>query len=159
MKTSLKSSSVKVLPSMPYACKTPVICSKSKTVRASLKAVPSNPNAPIVAGPVRWVTGVATHVVCEYCQSQIEFNEGQVKLVAANDMRLAQDEALTIKIGSKARIMAIDWWVIGAMKQSEVRGDEASQAAFSYNAPKVLVPAGEPWFEYLLYSPKEGFCG
>ena len=128
-----------------------------KDSAGKLKGSAQQSKCPNCGGPVRWVTGVATHVVCEYCQSQIEFNEDQVRVVATNDMRVAQDEALTLKIGSKARIMAVDWWVIGAMKQSEVRGDEASQTAFSYNMPKVLVPAGEPWFEYLLYSPKDGF--
>lgn len=122
-----------------------------------LKGSAQSTKCPNCGAPIHWVTGVATHVVCEYCQSQIDFIDDQAKLVVANDMRAAQDEALTLKLGSKARITGIDWWVIGAMKQSEVRGDEAAIIAQSYAPPKILVPVGEPWFEYLLYSPKEGF--
>lgn len=122
-----------------------------------LKGSSQSAKCPNCGAPVNWVTGVATHVVCGYCQSQIDFDDEGAKLVVANDMRAAQDEALTIKLGSKARIMGTEWWAIGVMKQSEVRGNEAANTVQSYSPPKILVPDGDPWFEYLLYSPKEGF--
>ncbi|AUZ03884.2 MULTISPECIES: DUF4178 domain-containing protein [Vitreoscilla] len=122
-----------------------------------LKGSAQGSKCPNCGGTVQWVTGVATHVVCHYCQSQIDFSAEQAVVVETRNMRMEQDNAFTLNLGSQATIMRQQWWVIGAMKQSEVAGNAARSTLYPGNQPKILVPEGDPWCEYLLYAPEKGF--
>ena len=123
-----------------------------------LKGSNQSSKCPNCGGTVQWVSGVATQVVCQYCQSRMDCTEDEVVLVEMRNMRSAQDDALALSLGAQGRIMGHTWWVIGAMKQSEVAGNQAKSTLLDKEKrSSYLVPEGDPWFEYLLYAPEKGF--
>lgn len=115
---------------------------------------------PNCGGEIRWVSGIADYVVCQYCRSQLDMSEETAQLHATGEMRQHQEHYLTIKIGSRARIGNERWWVLGAMVLYEVPVNKVMPDVPLYiqvaeRAETDIETLG--WTEYLLYSPKKGF--
>lgn len=117
---------------------------------------------PNCGGEIRWVSGVADHVVCQYCRSQLNMSEETAHQNATHEMREHQQRALTIKIGSKARIDNENWWVLGAMvlyyvPVEKVMPDVPLYIQLAERKESEDEDDSAGWTEYLLYSPKKGF--
>lgn len=119
-----------------------------------IKGERKSETCPNCAAPVHWYVGVATHLVCESCGSELAVEEEKAKVLAANAMRQAQDKALSLPLGSQGKIRNITYRVIGAIRKEEI----SSEAAFNALSGRLgaAVPQGW-WVEYLLYAPQHGF--
>ncbi len=117
----------------------------------------SKSDCPHCGATVSWLPGRATHVNCEYCGSQIEFQDEKVQLVVANDMRSAQDRNMAIKIGQTARIDKRRWVVMGMICQSEIRAGDAYSAVMHGRKRQGMHAVGDMWYEYLLFSYPDTF--
>jgi hypothetical protein len=131
-----------------------------RTRAGHVKGSTKRGKCPNCGGEIRWVSGVADYVVCQYCRSQLDMGEETAQLHATSEMRQQQESLLTIKIGSRARIGNESWWVLGAMVLYEVPVNKVMQDVPLY----IQVAEHEEteaetlgWTEYLLYSPKKGF--
>ncbi|PIT24015.1 hypothetical protein BGI37_10625 [Snodgrassella alvi] len=131
-----------------------------RTRAGHVKGSTKRGKCPNCGGEIRWVSGVADYVVCQYCRSQQDMGEETAQLHATSEMRQQQESLLTIKIGSRARIGNESWWVLGAMVLYEVPVNKVMQDVPLY----IQVAEHEEteaetlgWTEYLLYSPKKGF--
>lgn len=131
-----------------------------RTRAGHVKGSAKRGKCPNCGGEIRWVSGVADYVVCQYCRSQLDMGEETAQLHATGEMRQHQERYLTIKIGSRARIGNESWWVLGAMVLYEVPVNKVMPDVPLY----IQVAEHEEteaetlgWTEYLLYSPKKGF--
>lgn len=133
-----------------------------RTRSGYVKGSTKREKCPNCGGEIRWVSGVADHVVCRYCSSQLNMSEEQANKNATYEMREHQQRSLTIKIGSKARIDNENWWVLGAIVLYYVPIDKVMPDVPLYIQ---LADRNESeddeesacWIEYLLYSSKKGF--
>ena len=121
----------------------------------SLKGSRHSENCPNCGSPVQWLAGLTPTVVCPACGSDLDTSENQAKLIAADAMRRAQQDALPLPVGTTGRISGKTYTVIGAIRQEELEISDA-RAALHGHPPQGIVPQGW-WREYLLYSPVAGF--
>lgn len=129
----------------------------TQTIRAkagSLKGSRHAENCPNCGGSIAWPQGVASHLICPSCGSDLAVSSGKAQLLAANAMRNAQLQALTIPIGSSAIIKSFRYTVIGAIRREEI---DAAAAMDLLDGRHRAAPPGGWWYEYLLYAPERGF--
>lgn len=120
----------------------------------SLKGQSHAENCPNCGGTLTWPQGVASHVICPSCGSDLAVSTGKAELLAANVMRKAQLDALTIPIGASAKIKGSRYNVIGAVRKEEI---DAAAAMDLLDGRHRSAPPEGWWFEYLLYAPGRGF--
>lgn len=120
----------------------------------SIKGTRQSENCPHCGSSIHWLRGITPTVICPGCGSDLDTSEEKAKLIAANEMRQAQQEALPLPIGKTGKIHGNSYTVIGAARYEELRPDDAHAAL--YGSPLSLVPV-DWWREYLLYNLKEGF--
>ncbi len=120
----------------------------------SLKGTRQSENCPHCGSSIHWLRGITPTVICPSCGSDLDTSEEKAKLIAANEMRQAQQENLPLPIGKTGKIHGNSYTVIGAVRYEELRPDDAHAAL--YGSPLSLVPV-DWWREYLLYNPSRGF--
>ncbi len=96
---------------------------------------------PMCGGSLVWYPGVAHHLVCPSCRADVNVSADKAQLLGVHAMREAQAKASSLKLGDQARIGGKLWTLIGLMRCQEL-GEEGSSST---------------WYEYLLYSPAQGF--
>lgn len=117
---------------------------------------------PHCGGSIQGITGLATYIVCQYCQSSVSLSQGRVQLLKAENKRRQQENNLTIKIGSEAWIDFKRWLVLGAVVMQEISPRSALDHLKLMISPFDLSEEDEDhysstWTEYLLYAPESGF--
>ena len=120
----------------------------------SIKGTRQSENCPHCGSSVHWLRGITPTVICPSCGSDLDTSEEKAKLIAANEMRQAQQDALPLPIGTTGKIHGAAYTVIGAVRYEELNPDDAHAAL--YGSPLSLTPV-DWWREYLLYSPSQGF--
>lgn len=125
-----------------------------RSTAGSLKGTRHAESCPNCGGSIAWPQGVATHLICPSCSSQLDVSEGKATLLAANNMRQAQQDALTLPIGSSGKIKGYRYIVIGAVRKEEIN---AAAAMDLLDGRHRGAPPEGFWFEYLLYAPERGF--
>ena len=120
----------------------------------SLKGTRQSENCPHCGSSIHWLRGITPTVICPSCGSDLDTSEEKAKLIAANEMRQAQQENLPLPIGKTGKIHGAAYTVIGAVRYEELNPDDAHAAL--YGSPLSLVPV-DWWREYLLYNPNRGF--
>ncbi|MDK4680682.1 DUF4178 domain-containing protein [Kingella negevensis] len=123
----------------------------------SLKGTHQSENCPNCGSPVNWITGATANIICPSCSSEIDTSNGKAELIAANNMRQAQDTASTLPLGKTGNINGTHYTVIGLVRKEEISFSDAYALMNQQNpAGYGVVPQGY-WTEYLLYSPSHGF--
>ncbi|UOP05564.1 DUF4178 domain-containing protein [Conchiformibius kuhniae] len=110
----------------------------------------ANP-CPHCGAPVHWAYGLTRKLICPACNSELDTSGKDTVLIAANNMRQAQQKALTLPIGTQGVWRGKAVTVMGAVRYEELDGDDARAALEGY-PPEGIVPRGW-WFAYLLYEP------
>ncbi|MDO5356524.1 MAG: DUF4178 domain-containing protein [Conchiformibius sp.] len=121
----------------------------------SLKGTRRNESCPNCGSPVHWQAGLTHTVICPSCGSDLDTSSGKAELMAANTMREAQQQAMTLPLGKTGKIDGQHYTVIGAVRMEELAADDALAVLEGYPNSGVY-PRGW-WFEYLLYHPQQGF--
>ena len=121
-----------------------------------LKGSRQSENCPNCGSPVHWVSGLADNILCPSCGSDLEAVDGKVELIEANAMREAQQEALTLPVGSSGTLKGKTYTVIGALHKDEYEAQTAFDMMYAFKKPFAPTPVGR-WREYLLYHPESGF--
>jgi uncharacterized protein (DUF983 family) len=101
-------------------------------LRAPVKHVP----CPNCGSSLAYVDGVAAHMHCGSCGSEVSCT-GEVPEVLAKNHKM-KAPPLTLQPGDEGMLFGSKWLVLGAMSRKEEDG-------------------GEMWTEYLLYNVKQGF--
>lgn len=120
-----------------------------------LKGTRRSENCPNCGSPVQWIAGLAGSVICSSCGSDLDTSGGKAELIQANNMRMAQEQALRLPLGSKGKINRQTYTVIGAVRKEELDAQDTFDALYG-KPPVGMVPEGW-WIEYLLYHPTAGF--
>lgn len=120
-----------------------------------LKGARQAESCPNCGSPVQWITGLTPSIVCPSCGSDLDASENKLELVEANNMRAAQADAFTLKLGAEATIQNRTYTLIGAVRKDELEPEDAFDLLFG-KKPSGIVPAGR-WTEYLLFEPQAGF--
>ena len=121
-----------------------------------LKGTRQSENCPNCGSPVHWISGLADNILCPSCGSDLEAVGGKIELVEANAMREAQQQALTLPVGSSGTLGGKTYTVIGALHKDEYEAQTAFDLMYAFKKPYAPVPVGR-WREYLLYHPQNGF--
>jgi ribosomal protein S27E len=90
---------------------------------------------PSCGGPLAWIPGVTSHLVCPSCRSELDASTPAVTVLKAADPVALH--RFTLPLGSTGALAGRAWRVLGAM----VRADDE----------------GSRWTEYLLFEPRAGF--
>ncbi|PSJ80127.1 DUF4178 domain-containing protein [Neisseria iguanae] len=120
-----------------------------------LKGLRQTEGCPNCGGSVHWVSGLAEHIVCPSCASELQADKDKIRLIEANHMRQAQGKLFMLPVGSQGRLKNRDYYVMGAVRYSETGAQETFDKMFGM-ANHALV-AESWWAEYLLYHPQHGF--
>jgi hypothetical protein len=108
----------------------------AKAAAAALPGTLRTLECPSCGAPVRFVTKLATNVVCRQCASELSAEaEGLVVEVERADR---VERATWLSLGDEGEIDGERWTVMGVIARRAVDDDEE-------------------WLEYLLYAPKSGF--
>ncbi|MDO4878735.1 MAG: DUF4178 domain-containing protein [Neisseria sp.] len=121
-----------------------------------LKGTRKSENCPRCGSPVHWIDGLADNILCPSCGSDLAAEEGKIRLIEADAMRAAQQQALTLPVGSAGTLFNRPYTVIGAVLKEEIDAQDAFDLMYALRPPKGIVPESR-WFEYLLYNPEKGF--
>ena len=121
-----------------------------------LKGSHHSENCPNCGSSVHWLSGVTDFLICPSCGSQLEVGKEKARLITANAMRVAQDKLFTLPIGKQGRLNNNDYFVMGAVRYSELDPDATYEYMFE-GKRRILTPVGW-WVEYLLYNPQKGFA-
>ncbi|MGF6147597.1 NAD-dependent DNA ligase C4 zinc finger domain [Kingella potus] len=121
-----------------------------------LKGSRQSENCPHCGSPVHWISGMADNILCPSCGSDLEAVGGKIELIEANAMREAQQQALTLPVGSSGTLGGKTYTVIGALHKDEYEAQTAFDLMYALKRPFAPVPVGR-WREYLLYHPVNGF--
>ena len=101
------------------------------------------------------MSGVTDFLICPSCGSQLEVGKEKARLITANAMRVSQSKLFTLPIGTQGRLNDNDYFVMGAVRYSELDPDATYEYMFE-GKRRILTPVGW-WVEYLLYNPQKGF--
>ncbi|WP_434776902.1 DUF4178 domain-containing protein [Neisseria sp. Ec49-e6-T10] len=124
---------------------------KLKGSRAALEC-------PNCGSSLSWFPGVAQNVICPSCHSDLDLTEGQAKVAKVYNMRAAQADSASIKLGERAKIGGRTWVVIGLMCVHELEEHVARSAVDGiFNSNQNIRVLPDRWYEYLLYHPQVGF--
>ena len=94
-------------------------------------------NCPGCGSGIKYIAGMATHVVCPACHAEVDCAGEKAEVLAKHED--LQRVTTTLRPGDEGRIGAIKWTVIGLACHREVDAEEPST-----------------WVEYLLFNPKLG---
>ncbi|ULJ63536.1 DUF4178 domain-containing protein [Wielerella bovis] len=123
----------------------------------SLKGTRHSENCPSCGSPVHWITGATQTVICPSCSSDLDTSGNTAKLIEANAMRNAQQQALTLPLGKQGKINGRLYMVVGAVRKEEISSLDARRLLNNESGAEYgILPEGW-WVEYLLYSPRHGF--
>ena len=124
----------------------------------SLKGERHSENCPHCGSPIQWIHGITPTVLCPNCGSDLDTSGLTAQLIAANQMREAQQDSLTLPLGKHGKLNNHHYTVIGAVRQDEIESIDARRILNNPSLAKMgIIPQGW-WIEYLLYSPQHGFA-
>ncbi len=119
-----------------------------------LKGTRQADSCPSCGSAVTWINGLTPTVICPSCHSDLDTGGGKAELLQANSMRAAQQQALSLPLGSQGQINGKSYTVIGVVYKDELEPEAAFDAVYR----KPLNPVAVGWWrEYLLYGPQAGF--
>lgn len=133
-------------------------------VAGRLKGEIAAENCPNCGSGLTWPNGLAEHLICPSCCSEIAIDSGKLQLIRANAMRAAQagnaesagKRRATLALGMVGKIDGAEYRVIGLIDQQEYPDLPVSYRDSDISGGKWL-PEAEYWLEYLLYHPQKGF--
>lgn len=108
---------------------------KDKAGRYRGAAVPLN--CPGCGSGIKYITGMATHVVCPSCHAEVDCAGDKAEVLAKHEN--LKSKKTTLNAGDVGNIGGIKWTVIGLACHREIDEEEPST-----------------WVEYLLFNPKLG---
>ncbi|MGL4667515.1 MAG: DUF4178 domain-containing protein, partial [Saezia sp.] len=126
-----------------------------KSSAGRLKGERVSLNCPQCGAPLAWYPGVASNIICQNCQSHVNFDSGLADLTKTHKRRLAQQEISTLKLGDTARILGERWTIIGMARIHELPPASALMHLQGEKTSKIY--ENSYWHEYLLYNVKKGF--
>ena len=105
---------------------------------------------PHCGASVSFAAAVATQVVCPSCRSQVDCSGDTAEVIAKHKQVAALKT--TLALGAKANIDGTLYTLIGLLQCAEIEvGLTMSRDSGSSSTER------SQWFEYLLYSPQQGF--
>lgn len=122
-----------------------------------IKGSTEESKCPNCGGTVQWLNGVAEHINCRYCGSELTIDDNIAKIIKAHNIRNLQAKRMALQIGQTANINGQTWTVIGMMSQTELDGD-ATELYVQNKMKKEFIPfTHDEWHEYLLFSFPDQF--